>query len=132
MTVKVVTDKGEEIIPAQTRTLYAGESYSLTETDDQVKVGVTDSPSWFKLIKIFLSDEKENGSVDNYTYDCTTEVKEANGDVTITVIYSLDNIVDTSKDQNGDEPGDGIPDKYQITVYYTVVSGSVLHGELSA
>lgn len=45
-------------------------------------------------------------------------------DNTIDVYYGLDEIIDPSEDNNGDQPGDGTPDKYQATVDFAVNNGS--------
>ena len=64
---------------------------------------------------------------------CATETLNANiadvqGGTTITFTASFDKdiLVDpTEEDKTPGKPGDGIPDKYQVTVYYEAVNGTV-------
>ncbi len=49
-----------------------------------------------------------------------------NTTITFTARFDKDVLVDPSeKDKTPDKPGDGIPDKYQVTVYYRAVNGTV-------
>lgn len=41
----------------------------------------------------------------------------------INVIYTIDEVTDPNNNGNGDEPGDGIPDKYQTTIAFKVKNG---------
>ena len=67
---------------------------------------------------------------------CATETLNANienvqGGTTITFYanFEKDVLVDPSEeDKTPDKPGDGIPDKYQVKVYYRAVNGTVSFG----
>ncbi len=48
----------------------------------------------------------------------TTQTKTADENTTFVFLYAKDVVVDPKEDKNGNEPGDGIPDKYQITVKF--------------
>ena len=50
--------------------------------------------------------------------------------VVITVIYTLDNMVDPEKDPNPNDPGDGVPDKYQIIITYVAGANGRVEGTI--
>ena len=76
----------------------------------------------------------------NYVFDGWTNPTDVtvNGDImsgfkvdttyTFTANFAKDDLVDPTEDEDPDKPGDGIADKYQVTVYYEAVNGTVSFG----
>ena len=71
------------------------------------------------LIPDTISTEGENAT--HYALDSVEGAVSGNAtsNVTITAKYAVDVVNDPSKDPDPNEPGDGIPDKYQATVDFT-------------
>ena len=89
----------------QTKTVKYGESYDVTE---------------WAYASLAASDGK------HYVKDSSDQLTgSALGAVNINVYYTADDLTDTTKgDPTPNEPGDGIPDKYQAKVTFKVVNGS--------
>ena len=71
---------------------------------------------------------KDNGTA---SVNPEATLKDVAGGTTITFYanFEKDVLVDPSEeDKTPDKPGDGIPDKYQVTVYYEAVNGTVSFG----
>lgn len=62
----------------------------------------------------------------HYVLDSTNHsvvISENADNNVINVIYAIDEVTDPNNNGNGDEPGDGIPDKYQTTIAFKVENG---------
>lgn len=62
----------------------------------------------------------------HYVLDSTNHsvvISENADNNVINVIYTIDEVTDPNNNGNGDEPGDGIPDKYQTTIAFKVENG---------
>ncbi|MCI8853982.1 MAG: DUF11 domain-containing protein, partial [Lachnospiraceae bacterium] len=105
ITITFVDEEGNKLKENQVVPVKEGESYNV---EDQIAGS--------------LDDGKGNHYIlEKVTGDLTGTMGDK--DLTITVTYTLDNIGGT--DENGNDKGDGIPDKYQVVVTYRAVNGTL-------
>ncbi|MCI8997131.1 MAG: DUF11 domain-containing protein, partial [Lachnospiraceae bacterium] len=105
ITITFVDEEGNKLKENQVVPVKEGESYNV---EDQIAGS--------------LDDGKGNHYIlEKVTGDLTGTMGDK--DLTITATYTLDNIGGT--DENGNDKGDGIPDKYQVVVTYRAVNGTL-------